>query len=471
MNVLSDEDFALLRDWLRATAGLEFDESRRTSLALVVSERLRATGLTEVSAYVRLLDRADGAVERQHLLDDVTIQETHFHRARPQIDALRDHLLPSALSEAAEAGRALTVWSAGCSTGEEAYTLAMLALEARELMEVQSAVPPPVIRVVGTDVSTAALDVARAARYGGRTVELAEQAAVTRWLRAVDDGEFMVRDEVRELVEFAQHNLVTEPPPFLEESVDLVVCRNVTIYFSRETTRELVARFKTCLTPQGWLLMGPAETLWQLSEAFTLAPVGEAFAYRPTQARRVAVVTALPDAPPTRRLASLPSTAPPTSGRRSAPAPSIPRRRPARTGPELLTASRVALAESRYGDAATLASQACAVDPLLTEAYVVAGQAQATLGHDAEALVPLGRAVYLDSRAGHAWFLLAGSLARTGDRAAAARAYRAAATALPSAPPEAVLSLLDGAAVDHLVQLCTDLADDLEGSSELRRGA
>ncbi len=470
MTALNDEDFTLLREWLRATAGLEFDESRRTSLAFVVGERLRATGLSEVAAYVRLLDRADGAVERQHLLDDVTIQETHFHRARPQIDALRDHLLPNALSEASIDGRALTVWSAGCSTGEEAYTLAMLALEARELMQSDSDLPPPAIRVVGTDVSTAALDVARTARYGGRTVDLAEQAAVTRWLRAVDNGEFEVRDEVRELVEFAQHNLVTEPPPFVNGSVDLVVCRNVTIYFSRETTRELVARFKDCLAPQGWLLMGPAETLWQLSDAFTLAPVGEAFAYRPTQSRRVAVVTALPDAPPIRRPVPLP-TAASLPSRRGAPARSIPRRRPARTGVELLSAARAALADSRYGDAAALASQACAVDPLLTEAYVVAGQAQATLGRDAEALVPLGRAVYLDSRAGHAWFLLAGSLARTGDRAAAARAYRAAAAALPSAPPEAVLGLLDGAAVGHLVQLCTDLADDLEGSSELRRGA
>ena len=74
---------------------------------------------------------------------------------------------------------------------------------------------------------------------------------------------------------------MTEPPPFPDGTVDLVVCRNVTIYFSRETTRALVGRFRTCVTPAGWLLLGPAETLWQLSDAFTLAGVGEAFAYRP----------------------------------------------------------------------------------------------------------------------------------------------------------------------------------------------
>ena len=112
---LSDFDFALLRDYLRGTAGLEFDETRRTSLSAVMTERLRMSGRPDVSAYVRFIDRPDGAAERQHLLDDVTIQETHFHRARPQIDALRDHLLPSVLAAAAREGRGVTVWSAGCS--------------------------------------------------------------------------------------------------------------------------------------------------------------------------------------------------------------------------------------------------------------------------------------------------------------------------------------------------------------------
>ena len=95
---LSDADFALLRDYLRGTAGLEFDESRRTSLSAVMTERLRISGRPDVAPTSQFIDRPDGAAERQHLLDDVTIQETHFHRARPQIDALRDHLLPSVLA-------------------------------------------------------------------------------------------------------------------------------------------------------------------------------------------------------------------------------------------------------------------------------------------------------------------------------------------------------------------------------------
>jgi chemotaxis protein methyltransferase CheR len=462
--VLADADFQALRRYLRQTAGLEFDDSRRTSLAHVMAERLRVSGATDMPAYLALLDRPAGAAERQLLLDAVTIQETFFHRARPQIDALRDHLLPDVLQRAARQGRKVTVWSAGCSTGEEAYTLAMLALEATERM----ADPPPV-RVVGTDVSTRALEIARRACYAGRTIDLAEPGAVARWLRPADAGTFVVRDQVRELVEFAHHNLVIDPAPFAPGTVDLVVCRNVTIYFSRETTKALVGRFRDALVGEGWLLMGPAETLWQLTDAFTLVPTGEAFAYRPVAA---AVATPrreepTPTARPAPRIVARPSAAallrtlsrtvqvrPPAD---VTPRPAIV------DGPALLAQAREALEAADYARAADLAERAVGLDPLLTEAYVICGEARAAVGQDAEALQPLSRAVYLDQHAGDAWFLLAGSLARTGDRLGAARAYRAAADGLQHAPVEAVRRLLDGAPVAQLVQLCRRLADDLEG--------
>ena len=428
-------------------------------------ERLRVSGATDMSTYLALLDRPAGAAERQLLLDAVTIQETFFHRARPQIDALRDHLLPDVLQRAARQGRKVTVWSAGCSTGEEAYTLAMLALEATERM----ADPPPV-RVVGTDVSTRALEVARQACYAGRTIDLAEPGAVARWLRPADAGTFVVRDQVRELVEFAHHNLVIDPAPFAPGTVDLVVCRNVTIYFSRETTKALVGRFRDALVGEGWLLMGPAETLWQLTDAFTLVPTGEAFAYRPVAA---ALATPRRDEP-----APAPRPAP-----RLVPRPVLPhccrtlsrtvQVRPAadvaaasgehRRTCALVGQAREALEAADYAKAADLAERAVGLDPLLTEAYVICGEARAAVGQDAEALQPLSRAVYLDQHAGDAWFLLAGSLARTGDRLGAARAYRAAADGLQHAPVEAVRRLLDGAPVAQLVQLCRRLADDLEG--------
>ena len=126
---LSAADFDLLREYLRRTAGLEFDEGRRASLAGIIDERRRASCAPDVASYLDLLAAAGGGQERQRLLDAVTIQETHFHRARPQIEALRTQILPEVLGRAADEGRQVLVWSAGCSTGEEPYTLAMVLSE------------------------------------------------------------------------------------------------------------------------------------------------------------------------------------------------------------------------------------------------------------------------------------------------------------------------------------------------------
>ncbi len=480
---LSAPDFQLLRDYLRATAGLEFDESRRAGLAMIMHERLQTTDSADVASYLATLDRPDAASERQRLLDAVTIQETHFHRARPQIEALREHILPDVLGRAASQGREAVVWSAGCSTGEEPFTLAMLMLEVAERMPVR-----PRMRVVGTDVSSAALQIARAATYSGRTVDLAETSAVERWLRRDSDGAYVVRDEVRHIVEFAHHNLVTDPPPFPNGGVDLVVCRHVTIYFSRETTRALVSRFRDVLGSTGWLLMGPAESLWQVSDAFVLQPVGEAFAYR---APRIPA-TARPPKParPTHRAASahgghtarpaptaassaVPAQRTPSAGASatrtsSATRPATSARR--QTSP--VAAAQAAFDAGAYDEAARLADSALVDDPVSASAYVLLGHSRLNLGHAADAVEPLQRAVFLDPLAGHAHFLLAVALSAAGRGAQAAPAYRAAANTLPGVPEEAVRRLLDGRRLQELVQLCHRLADDAETAAEsIRRGA
>ena len=489
---LSPADFELLRDYLRRTAGLEFDESRRTGLASIVDDRLRASGRPSVTSYLEALGEPQCGPERQRLLDAVTIQETHFHRARPQIEALRTQILPDLLGTAARHGREVVVWSAGCSTGEEPFTLAMLMLEVAQ----QIANPPP-MRVVGTDVSTAALQVAGAATYSGRTIDLAEPDAVQRWLIKEADGTYVVKDEVRQLVQFAHHNLVTDPPPFAAASVDLVVCRHVTIYFSRDTTRSLVSRFRDVLSPTGWLLMGPAESLWQVSDAFALQPVGEAFAYRsrtsegsrqrPTaKALRppaATPVSAARTAAPTRRHATTVPGSPRAGTSSPARAAGGPLAKATTTaGPvpagtattpaAAINAAQAAFDTGAYSQAAQLACDALAADPVSSDAYLLLGHARLNQGDNPGAVEPLQRAVFLDPLAGHAHFLLAVALSAAGRHQQAAPAYRAAATTLPGVPPETVRRMLDGRRLAELVQLCRRLADEAEaGADPIRRGA
>jgi chemotaxis protein methyltransferase CheR len=463
--VLTDAEFARLRLLLSRAAGLVFDESRRDSMGYSIGERLRATGLPSVEAY---LDEvcAPGSQERQRLIDEVTIQETHFFRNPPQMRALRTHVLPELIRHAAGNGRRLRIWSAGCSTGEEPYTIAMML---RELLPSMAGWD---VKVIATDISEHALDAARAATYGARAVHLATPAEVGRFFVPVDGGRYEVRPEVRDLVELRHHNLVLDPPP--ADAIDLVLCRNVTIYFSRDTTRSLMGRLHTALRDGGYLFLGHSETLWQVSEDFRLVALGTgdsaAFVYRrldePASERRAI----LPD----RR--TLDEPAPPPD-RRHGPrrawegivrprAVSVPRQSPERAAAAPSLASvREALAEGRYADAARLARLAADVDPLKADVHYLLGLALVDQGLDAEALPALRRAVYLDPEAGLAHFLLAGALARCGDRPAAAREYRAAAQTL-SRDVDATAPELGGRSARELAALCAQLEGQLSAGSE-----
>jgi len=468
---MADADFAAVRDYLRRTAGLEFDQSRRPGLAAVVFEEMEDGGHPDVASYLMMLDEPGSAAQRQRLLDGVTIQETHFHRARPQIEALRHQLLPGLLAQAAAEHRELVVWSAGCATGEEPYTLAMLLLETAVTMPA-----PPRMRVVGTDVSAAALAVAQAATYSGRTVNLAEADAVSRWLIPNGDGGYAVRDEVRDLVQLRHHNLVTDGPPVPLGSVDLIVCRHVTIYFSRETTRALAGRFRAALRPTGWLLLGPAETLWQVSDAFEATQVGGAFVYRPVAA------DGAPGADSARRSAPVPAPFVPRASSRaysplSVPSPTpIPGTVPWVQPSDALAAALAAFDAGAYDDAsirsAALVDRSDVDEVTLARAYALLGHALLNRGEAVRAVEPLQRAVYLAPRAGHAHFLLAVAQTSLGKPALAGPAFRAAAEALPHTEPAEVDRILDGRQVDEVVQLCHLLADEAGRAVEpARRGA
>ena len=447
---LSQDEFDGLRDLLSRAAGLVFDDSRRDSMAYSVAERMRKAGTTSVAAYLLKLEEPG---ERQHLLDEVTIQETHFFRNPPQIRALRQHVLPELLRHAEGNGRRLRIWSAGCSTGEEPYSVAMVL---RELLPSAAGWD---VKVVATDISSRALEAARAGRYGARAVQLATPEELARFFQPTPDdpaGGHEVRPEVRELVEFRHHNLVTEAVPFApSERVDLVLCRNVTIYFGRETTRALMVRLHECLRDGGYLFLGHSETLWQVSEDFRLVPLGTgdsaAFVYRRKDEKPAERRTVLPDRrtldegpvlrAPERRVTSrrveevvLPESA-----------------------DELLVRVRTALADGMYDAAAQLAADASALAPLRADAFYLRGLALVDAGLDESALVDLRKAVYLDPTMGFAHFLLAGALDRLGDGAAASREYGAAADTLGLQPGDATAEELGGRSVRELAQLCRQL--------------
>jgi len=512
---LTDDEFNTLREVLEKSAGLVHDESRRDSLTFAVAGRMETVGASSAASYLAMLDGPGGGAERQQLIDVVTIQETHFFRNPPQIRALRQHVLPELIRRSTALKRPLTIWSAGCSTGEEPYSLAMLV---RELMPMATREH---VRIIGSDVSATALAFADAGRYGPRAVQMADPIDLGRWFDR-GHGSYAVKDDVRELVELRLHNLITEPPPFESGQVDLLLCRNVTIYFNRTTTKALMSRFHTALGDGGYLFLGHSETLWQLSEAFTLVPLGDAFVYRRDDGpqgratlpdRRTEVgdpPILLPErrgrserrrersetndaatarrpashAAPTRPASFRPAPFTPVSSQ-SVPSQHVPPRRSAdrRAAPRsaaaassanadaLVTTAREALADGRYTDAVGAAGRAAKADPMLVDPHLIGGEALVNLGRDGDAIRELRQAVYLQPDSASALLLLAGALDRQGESAAAARAYRSAAATVGELPPEEVSTFFGGRSAAELVALCQRLATQAERTAKAAKTA
>ena len=265
-----------VRDYLRDGAGSGLRRQPTGRAAAVVAERIRTPPAPVIGGPTCALSTARPARRAPAAARRVTVQETYFFRNPPQMEALRRRVLPELLRRSAGRDRPLTIWSAGCSTGEEPYTLAMLLLELS-----------PMARLPLRDPHRRHRRVRRGAAGGRRGVlhrahgrDDAGHAARPLVRAAGRAARWRCSDEVRRLVDLRLHNLVTDPPPFAKGEVDLIVCRNVTIYFARDTTRNLVGRFHDVLAEGGYLLLGHSETLWQVSDAFTLVPVGDAFVYR-----------------------------------------------------------------------------------------------------------------------------------------------------------------------------------------------
>ena len=233
---------------IRRESGLELPPNRQAALRAAI----RRTGAAGPDEFLALIARSGSRAAVERLLDEVTVQETSFYRDVGQLAAIDWHGLYTAAVRAAAA--LVRVWSAGCATGEEVYTLAMLASEA-------FAPGPPPVEIVGTDISGAALGRALEGRYGPRRVHTVPLGLQDRYFE-VDGGALVVRPALRSLVRFARHNLVGDAaPPAGEAPFDLVVCRNVLIYFDPQTAERVADSLAGALRAGGTLLLGAADQL------------------------------------------------------------------------------------------------------------------------------------------------------------------------------------------------------------------
>ncbi|MFL5803244.1 MAG: CheR family methyltransferase [Roseiflexaceae bacterium] len=249
---LKDDLYLRFRDLLLTRCGLDYPERKRADLAHGLNRALGATrhrNLAELYA-----DAVVGGPGWEAILAQLTIGETYFFRNGAQFDALRDQIVPELLNRRA-ATRTLRFWSAGCATGEEPYSLAI------QLSELLPSDDSWNVSILATDINTAFLARAREALYGVWSFrETSTELRERFWI--AEQGRWRLHSKIRRMVNFACLNLAQPCYPAITNgtgALDVIVCRNVTIYFDAATTRQVAERFYHALAPGGWLIVGHAE--------------------------------------------------------------------------------------------------------------------------------------------------------------------------------------------------------------------
>ena len=254
---LTAEQFRLFRDFIYRRTGIAMQEGKITLLSNRIRRRLRELKIESFDDYYGLLAGGRLPGELEHFVDAITTNETHFFRTVAHFDWFSGPFLDEMVSRAAAGARqrSIRVWSAACSSGEEAYSLAICLAERR------SQLPGWRLFVLGTDISEAMLARARLAHYGERALEEMPPERLERHFSQVATGEWAVRPAVASLCEFRHHNLL-EPlrdPPF-----DCIFIRNVLIYFDRDSKGAAVRRLVDALAPGGYLVVGPADGIYDM---------------------------------------------------------------------------------------------------------------------------------------------------------------------------------------------------------------
>jgi chemotaxis protein methyltransferase CheR len=267
---ISNADFGRLRTLIYAQSGINLNADKKVMLELRIKRRLKSLELTSFSDYCEYLFGRQGQKDEMvHFLDVITTNKTDFFREPDHFDYLVQKALPELIARNGDE-RPMLVWSAGCSTGEEPYTLAMV------MNEFGQTHPGFRFRVLATDISTTVLDKARMGVYSEEVVQPVPADMRRRYfMRSRDRNTSLLRivPELRHMVEFRRLNL-KDSDYEITEKVDVIFCRNVIIYFDRATQEQILQKLTHHLLPGGYAFVGHSEALHGMD--LPLAPIGPA---------------------------------------------------------------------------------------------------------------------------------------------------------------------------------------------------
>jgi chemotaxis protein methyltransferase CheR len=270
---MSDSSFNFLRTLALNTAGIALADHKRSMVYRRLSRRVVSHGYESFDAYCRLLSSPGGQSEVQHAINALTTNKTSFFRESHHFDHLSQSALPDILGTKHSPRRShrpaerLRIWSAGCSSGQEAYSIAITLVQSSpEIGQIDA-------RILATDIDTDVLATARAGSYASSELEALSAHQQKTYFEPVagQASQMRIRQSVQALIAFRTLNLHADWP--MKRGFDVIFCRNVAIYFDKETQCRLIDRFADALLPNGLLYVGHSESLFRISERFR--PIGQ----------------------------------------------------------------------------------------------------------------------------------------------------------------------------------------------------
>lgn len=263
---ISDQEFRLFQDLVKAHTGIALSEHKRNLVCSRLGKRLRALKLVSFKHYYDYLSGETGHAELEHFVNAITTNKTDFYREKPHFDFLEQEMVPAWKARAVRTGeRRIRIWSAGCSSGEEPYTIAITLQRAIENL------PAWDVRILASDIDTEVLARAAQGVYAAERVAEIPRSILERYFlqgTGAHDGFVQVVPELRNLITFRRINLQDNQWP-IQTRFDCVFCRNVIIYFDKPTQRRLMERFSGYLQDDGHLFLGHSESLHGMSDQFT----------------------------------------------------------------------------------------------------------------------------------------------------------------------------------------------------------
>lgn len=457
---IDDQLYERYRVLLLARCGLSFPAQRRDTLTQSLSQIAQAHNYANLEAlYTDLL--VAGAPIWDAVVAQLTIGETYFFRHAAQFAALRDLILPDLLSRR-QATRSLRLWSAGCATGEEPYSLAMI------LSEQLPSDPPWYVSILATDLNPAFLERARAGLYSQWSFRETPEALRERFF--IPEGQrWRLRPEPRRNVIFTRLNLAEPSYPSLTNgtsSIDLIFCRNVLIYFDEATIRQVVERLFAALTPGGWLVVGHSEPNNTIFQHFAVYNLPGTVIYRKpleiplfsTPNTQWSPANPTPFPPPPIPFPAPSSPKPPPLAIPKPPPPKPPPPKPVPVPPPLpvapapapLTLAWAAASRGDWTVARTYVEAAIATDPLNAEAHYLSGQIYEHAGALEASLQAYRRSVYLNPHSVMGTLGMANIWRQTGQLVEAKRGYLGALRLLSHLTPDSVVPNAEGASAAEI---------------------